>query len=453
MRAIRLVVPVFLISTALFGATKWKYVRAPLGNLPENFIRDHQHDEQYALGYVPLDTWKGLSEEAREKLVELDARAWSEGQFDIKTLKSIPQPIRNEFGPFEDYHTYASLTAELKTLAEKFPNLVTLSSAGKTVENREMWLLEISAKDVVDENKPKLLYISSMHGDEVVGKEMMMYLLRDLLNGYGTDARATSLLRNAKLFIIPSMNPDGTERHQRFNANGVDLNRNFPEMDEEAFSTSGRAIETKNIMELHRAHHFQVSANFHTGALCVNLPWDHKPNSSAQKFGDDNLLMSMAKEFAEHNEPMHDVSGGSFHNGVTYGYEWYEVLGGMQDWSSYFRSSSHVTIELSNIKWPSASTLAGFWSNNREALLRYFERGIDGIHLKVVNEQGELVNNVGVDLSSAKRTITYNGFIHRPTIEGPQAVTLKAPGYAAQTLTINPSPFDGTYQTVVLRAR
>jgi len=452
MKAIRLVVPILLLSTTVFGATKWKFVRAPLNQLPQNFIRDHQHDDQYALGYVPLESWKALSEEAKEKLVELDARAWSEGLYDLKTLKSIPQ-ANNGMGPFEDYHTYVSLTAELKALADKFPNLVTLSSAGKTVENREMWLLEVSAKDVVDENKPKLLYISSMHGDEVVGKEMMMYFVRELLNTYGTDARATTLLRNARLFIMPSMNPDGTERHQRFNANGVDLNRNFPEMDEEAFSTAGRAIETKNIMELHRNHHFQVSANFHTGALCVNLPWDHRPNTGSQKFGDDTLMVSMAKEFAEHNEPMHDVSGGSFHNGVTYGYEWYEVMGGMQDWSAFFRSSSHVTIEVSNIKWPSASTLAGFWSNNREALLRYFERGIEGIHLKVVNEQGATVNNVGVDISSAKRTITYNGYVHRPTVEGAQQVTLKAPGYAAQTLTINPSAFDGTYQTVVLRAR
>ncbi len=451
MKALYWVVAFLLSSASLLGATKWKYVRAPLTDLPKGFIRDHIRDDQYAIGYLPAETWKNLTPELREKMVELDARAWSEAQFNLKTLQEIQRPVINEFGPFEEYHTYTSLTSELKALAEKYPQLVTLSSAGKTVDGREIWIVELSARDVVDENKPQLLYVSSMHGDEVVGKEMMVYFIRDLLASYGTDERATQLLRYGRLFLIPSMNPDGTERHQRFNANGVDLNRNFPEMNEQPFSTSGRAIETINLMELHRNHHFLVAANFHTGSLCVNLPWDHKANSPGEKFGDDVLMMSLAKEYASHNAPMLEVQGGSFHDGITYGYEWYQVLGGMQDWASFFRGSTHATMELSEIKWPSASSLPGFWSNNRESLVGYFEHGLDGLHLRVVDEKGALVQNIGVDISTAKRTLTYNNFVHRPTVAGPQQVTLKAPGYLTQTLTVNPSRFDGTYQTVVLR--
>ena len=35
-------------------------------------------------------------------------------------------------------------------------------------------------------------------------------------------------LTECKVIIIPVVNPDGFIRNSRFNANGVDLNRNFP---------------------------------------------------------------------------------------------------------------------------------------------------------------------------------------------------------------------------------
>ena len=40
-----------------------------------------------------------------------------------------------------------------------------------------------------------------------------------------------------------------------------------------------------------------------------------------------------------------------FPGGVVNGYDWYEVNGGMQDWSYYWHNDLQVTIELSDMKW------------------------------------------------------------------------------------------------------
>jgi len=59
-------------------------------------------------------------------------------------------------------------------------------------------------------------------------RELMIYLARELLDQHGSTGRLTRLVDNARIFIMPSMNPDGYELHQRYNADNVDLNRNFP---------------------------------------------------------------------------------------------------------------------------------------------------------------------------------------------------------------------------------
>jgi len=46
-----------------------------------------------------------------------------------------------------------------------------------------------------------------MHGDETVGRELMIYLARELLDQHGSTGRLTRLVDNARIFIMPSMKP------------------------------------------------------------------------------------------------------------------------------------------------------------------------------------------------------------------------------------------------------
>jgi hypothetical protein len=141
----------------------------------------------------------------------------------------------------------------------------------------------------------------------------------------------------------------------------------------------------------------------------------------------------------------------TFDRGLTYGYEWYEVDGGMQDWSIWYRRSMHATVELSYIKWPQASYLATAWRDNQEAMLAYHERSLTGLHLEVVDAQGRPVPSFEVSIGSANRTVRYdNGIAHRPTTEGPQDVTISVGGRIIGTLTKTARAFDGTFDRVVV---
>ena len=75
---------------------------------------------------------------------------------------------------------------------------------------------------------PSFKYVGNMHGDETVGREMLIYLIQYLCDGYSTNATIANIINTTSITILPSMNPDGFELAQRYNAAGYDLNRVCP---------------------------------------------------------------------------------------------------------------------------------------------------------------------------------------------------------------------------------
>ena len=55
----------------------------------------------------------------------------------------------------------------------------------------------------------KFKYVANMHGDEVVGRQMVIYLAHYLLQNYRRDRRVKQLVDNTEIYLMPSMNPDG----------------------------------------------------------------------------------------------------------------------------------------------------------------------------------------------------------------------------------------------------
>ena len=83
----------------------------------------------------------------------------------------------------------------------------------KSVQNRDVELLEFAST----EKAKTVLIIGVFHGDEPQGET----LIRKFLEERKTECKN-------RLLIIPCLNPDGKILNTRQNANGVDLNRNFP---------------------------------------------------------------------------------------------------------------------------------------------------------------------------------------------------------------------------------
>lgn len=125
-------------------------------------------------------------------------------------------------GPDEDfvnlrYTHYDELLVLFNKLKKSFPNLAHVFSIGKSVEERELLVMEISEN--VQERalgKPMVKYVANMHGDESVGRELLIYLSQYLLHNYGKDERITWLVNRTDIFLMPSLNPDGFEKSQVF---------------------------------------------------------------------------------------------------------------------------------------------------------------------------------------------------------------------------------------------
>ncbi len=329
------------------------------------------------------------------------------------------------------YHTYEELTAELDSIATGHPDICHLESIGHSVQGRELWFMKISDNVDQEEDEPEFKYISTMHGDEPVGTELLMYLINYLVDNYGTDSLVTHLVNNTEIWIMPLMNPDGNALHQRYNANGVDLNRNFPDPITDSTNTpEGRELETQAVMNFCFGQSSVSSVNFHTGALVVNYPWDCQYTLTP----DNDLFIEISLVYSRRNPPMYNSS--EFDSGITNGAQWYVIHGGMQDWNYNWLACNEVTIELSNTKWPDASTLPGFWDDNREAMLAYMgqcHRGIRGLVTDAITGQ-PLAATVSVpEIGKDVYTDPDVGDYHRMLLPGIYTVQFSADGYVPQT--------------------
>jgi hypothetical protein len=216
-----------------------------------------------------------------------------------------------------------------------------------------------------------------MHGDEITGREMTVSLIEEMVAKYGSDSEITELINNSEIYIMPSMNPDGSERKQRANANSTDLNRNFPDLSANGTAMAGIEIENQHVMKFQAGRKFSLSANFHGGTIVANYPWD----STYDRHPLDGLVQELSLGYAELNPEMRNSR--EFPQGITNGADWYVVKGGMQDWSCFFYNDLQITLEVSHTKWPSYSDIPGFYVSNRDSMINYMKQVHRGAGFKI----------------------------------------------------------------------
>jgi len=342
----------------------------------------------------------------------------------------------------DGYSDYREVTDALAAFAAAYPAITRLSSIGQSEMGRELWVLHISDNPDVEEDEPEFKYIATIHGDEPVGTEICLYLVDRLLSDYGTDARITGLVDDTSIWILPLMNPDGRMLGTRYNQDGYDLNRNFPEyaqdyvdtyFDGEALSDAGRPAEVGHVMRWTAENSFVLSANFHTGSTVVNYPYDHEPGVASGQDAptpDDALMEMLALRYASENSAMRESI--YFADGISNGSAWYSITGGMQDWNYRYAGCAEMTIELSDVKWPDDSTLPGFWSDNEEAMLAYMEGVHLGLRGQVTDRGTGLPVWAQVRVSGNTQRVFTDpdvGDYHRMLLPGTYDVEAYAPGY------------------------
>ena len=255
------------------------------------------------------------------------------------------------------HHNNTALHQILKALAASYPKITRLYSIGKSYQGKDLWVLEITRNPGKHTaGKPEFKYLANMHGNEVVGREILLLLADFLCSNYGRINRITKLIDTTRIHLLPSMNPDGWESSKegdctsvrgRFNANGVDLNRNFP--DPYDGQRNELQPETRAVMSWIHQEPFVLSANLHGGTLVVNYPFDNLPKE-LKKVGeriyysspDDDIFVKIAKVYSLAHPTMHKgypqcpiQRHERFKDGITNGAAWYPISGGMQDYNYY----------------------------------------------------------------------------------------------------------------------
>ena len=113
---------------------------------------------------------------------------------------------------FDHWYDYQEMTQALHDLAEAYPELVTLRSIGKSVAERDIWLVTINnAKTGPDTQKTAIFIDGNIHGNEIQAAETVLYTAWYLTKSYGRIEKLTKLIDERAFYLVPMENPDGRD--------------------------------------------------------------------------------------------------------------------------------------------------------------------------------------------------------------------------------------------------
>ncbi|MEA3447785.1 MAG: M14 family zinc carboxypeptidase, partial [Bacteroidota bacterium] len=373
-----------------------------------------------------------------------------------------------EMAGWDRYPTHDVYVQMMNAYATNYSSICELDTIGQSVNGLNILVLKISDNVGVDEDEPEFFWTHTMHGDELVDYIIGLRSIDYILTNYGSDPLVTTLVDEVELYINPLANPDGTFNGSepncddvagaiRYNVNGIDLNRNFPDQDNgEHPDGSPTAQETQIMIDFAEAHDFVMSANTHSGAELVNYPWDSW-TSAQNAHPDDDWWQHVSWIYA--NDAQANSPAGYFtdEGGVTEGGDWYVISGSRQDYMNYFQQCRETTLELSTDKLVDAALLPNYWDYNQQAIIDYTEQVLFGVRGIVTDAcTGTPLGNVRVEIAGHDQDSSHIyssapvGNYHRPIYEGSWDLTFSKSGYQSQTHTVSVVNDDSTRLDVQL---
>ncbi|KAL3269150.1 hypothetical protein HHI36_008230 [Cryptolaemus montrouzieri] len=323
-------------------------------------------------------------------------------------------------------------------------------------EEIPLWAIELTASEDGALGIPNIKLIGNIHGNEAVGREIILNFMEYLRTEYDTNTTIQWLLNNTRLHFLPTMNPDGFavshegmcigEHGRRNGKQGdvEDLNRNFPDFYHD--NKIPRQPEAKAVMKWMDEIPFILSAGLHGGAVVANYPFDTVRVQTSQPINppsltpDDDVFKHLATVYSQNHLRMHTGvvcdEGKKFEGGITNGAAWYPFSGGMQDFNYAKHGCMELTLEISCCKFPRANLLPSLWKENKMALMYYVMEAHRGV-------TGQVVDSItGLPIPKANlqiigRNITFhtskNGEFWRLLLPGKYIIQVEAPGYYTLT--------------------
>lgn len=324
------------------------------------------------------------------------------------------------------YHSHSQTVAFIESLAVSNPNIVSVDTLGYSVQNRVIQAIKITDNPHQNEFEPEIRFDGNHHGDETPSVEVCLWLAYRLCQGYGTNPYLTSLVDNREIWIVPMMNPDGRTNLTRYNANGVDINRDYGYMwDREGSSTSPFSQpESRALGDLIRARNFSSAASYHTGTVQISQAWSYHYDAPKDAAVYDNLwgYYSVITGYS-HGQGSHTMY---YINGPTKDYD-YGVSGCIGS-----------TVEICLIKNPPANSIETICNREDSAmfvLIQKASQGIAGTVTDTVTGNPLWASVKVMEIGWSVYTDEDFGDYHRYVLPGTYSIKIEAPGYKPKTVT------------------
>jgi carboxypeptidase T len=228
--------------------------------------------------------------------------------------------VRQRFGaldfPEKDatYHNYKELISDMRALAAKAPDLVSIFSIGKSTLGKDLWAVRLTKGSSGERpsGKPGIVFMGTHHAREHLSTEVPLLLAKHLVDNRA-DAEIAKLLETRDIYFIPMVNPDGVEydieggkyhMHRKNMAKngdgstGVDLNRNYgwgwggggasPDPSDDTYRgpSAFSEPESRAVRDFIEARpNLKVLLSYHTFSELILYPWggsdDHIPDAKA----------------------------------------------------------------------------------------------------------------------------------------------------------------------------
>ena len=334
--------------------------------------------------------WPGDEERLAELGLTWDTR--------IENLEEFYRSrLDTELDDMGGYATLDEINAWIFATAASYPDLVAgPDTIGFTHEDRPILVLKLSANAAVDEDEPEIFLNSAIHAREVITPLVLMNFADLLLEGYGTDQRATEILNSREIWFQLNVNPDGYAYNEeqdpegggmwrknkfRFNNQlfGVDVNRNFPymwgfddigsspEMNDATYRgpEGGSEPETQAMMNFINERNFSAVLNYHSYSNLILLPWGYtyeRPDNYDVYFAFGSYLNETLGWEVGGPEVIYPTNGGAE--------DWQEGGADYHMWTFTFEVGSGW-----DGFWPSLARRDELVPEQEEPLLRFCEMG------------------------------------------------------------------------------
>ncbi|XP_027707582.1 adipocyte enhancer-binding protein 1 isoform X2 [Vombatus ursinus] len=239
------------------------------------------------------------------------------------------------------HHSYKDMRQLMKVVNEECPTITRTYSLGKSSKGLKIYAMEISDNPGDHElGEPEFRYTAGIHGNEVLGRELLLLLMQYMCREYRDgNPRIRSLVHDTRIHLVPSLNPDGYEIAAQMGSEfgnwalglwteeGFDISENFPDINTVLWGAEERkwvphrvpnnnlpipdrylgadatiAVEVRAIIAWMEKNPFVLGANLNGGERLVSYPYDMTRDPSQEQLMAAAMAAARGEEEDETDE-------------------------------------------------------------------------------------------------------------------------------------------------------